>query len=160
MVALSFLIFTAYSIRLILFKLSLPPWSVQTEGKYVAYSLKVLGFLWSIPVLVSLFLFAYLTHPSKFERFTVTTKVLSIILAIGGFGITVLLTTRAPEISIFKKIAGTSMFWIMGIFAVFAFNKDKFENMKKEYKLTIFTIMTVVIIPLMWFVLFTLSRLI
>jgi hypothetical protein len=33
-----------------------------------------LGFLWSIPVIVSLFLFAYLTHPSKFERFTMTTK--------------------------------------------------------------------------------------
>ena len=158
MAALSFLTFAAYSIHLILLKLSLPPWSVQTEGKHVAYSLEVLGFLWSIPVLVSLFLFAYLTHPSKFERFTVTTKVLSTILAIGGFGITVLLITRAPDISIIKVIAGTSMFWIMGVFAVFAFNKDKFENMKKGYKLTIFSIMTVVIIALMWSVLFALVR--
>ena len=158
MAALSFLTFAAYSIHLILLKLSLPPWSVQTEGKHVAYSLEVLCFLWCLPVVVSLFLFAYLTHPSKFERFTVTTKVLSTILAIGGFGITVLLITRAPDISIIKVIAGTSMFWIMGVFAVFAFNKDKFENMKREYKLTIFTIMTVVIIALMWFVLFSLFR--
>ena len=156
MVALSFLIFTAFSIRLISLKLSLPPWSLQTEGKYVAYSLEELGFLMSIPVIVSLFLFAYLIHPSKFERFSIMTKVLSIILAFGGFGITVLLITRAPEIFIFNKIAGTSLFWIMGSFAVFAFNKDKFENMKKEYKLTIFAIMTVVIIAFMWFVLFTL----
>ena len=158
MAALSFLTFAAYSVRLILLKLSLPPWSVQTEGKHVAYSLEVLGFLWSIPVLVSLFLFAYLIYPSKFERFIVTTRVLSIILAVSGFGVTVLLITRAPEISIFKKIAGTSMFWIMGVFAVFAFNKDEFEDMKKEYKLTICTIMTVIIIALTWFVLFTLLR--
>ena len=161
MAALSFLTFAAYSIHLILLKLSLPPYSVQTEGKYVAYSLEVFGFLWSIPFLVSLFLFAYLTHPSKFERFSMMTKVLSIILAIGGFGITVLLITRAraQNIFIFKSIAGTSIFWIMGIFAVFAFNKDKFENMKNEYKLTIFIIMTVVIVLQLWFVLFDLSHL-
>jgi len=156
MVTLSFLIFAAFSIRLILLKLSIPPWSVQTEGKYVAYSLRVLSFLMSIPVLVSLFLFAYLTHPSKFERFSMTTKVLSIILAVGGFGITVILITRAPDIFIIKKIAGTSTFWIMGIMAVFAYNKDRLENMKKEYKLTIFTIMTVVIILQLWSVLFAL----
>ena len=156
--ALSFLTFAAYSIRLISLKLSLPPWSFQTEGKYVAYGLEELGFVVSIPVLVSLFLFAYLAYPSKFKRFTVTIKRLSIILAIGGFGATVLLITRAPDISIIKVIAGTSMFWIMGIFAVFAFNKDKFENMKGEYKLTIFAFMTVVIIALMWFVLFSILR--
>ena len=168
LVALSILIFTAYSIRLILVKLSLPPWSVQTEGKYVAYGLEVLGFVFSLPIVASLFLLAYLTHPSKFERFSMMTRTLSIILAIGGFGITVLFIASAIinnlppanyiPIFIFRSIAGTSPFWIMGILAVFSSYKDKIETMKRENKLTIFTIMTVVIMVNVWFVLFGILR--
>lgn len=168
LVALSFLIFTAYSIRLILFKFSLPPWSVQTEGKYVAYGLEVFGFVFSLPIVVSLFLLAYLTHPSKFERFSMMTRALSLILAVVGFGIPVLLITSAIinnlppanyiPIFMFRSIAGTSPFWIMGVSAVSSFDKDKIENMKMENKLTIFTIMTIVIMVTVWSVLFGILR--
>ena len=133
LVVLGILIFAVYSIDLILFKLSLPPYSVQTEGKYVAYSLKVLGFLFSLPVVISLFLLAYLINPSKFERFSTIIKMLSVLLAIGGFGVTALLITSAfinnfPPIDyipifVLLSIAGTSPFWIMGILAVFTFKK-------------------------------------
>lgn len=164
LVVLSILTFTAYSIHLIISKISLPPWSIQTEGKYVAYGLEVLGFIWSIPVVISLFLLAYLVHPSRFERFSMMAKVLSITLSIGGFGITVLLITSAIinnlplahyfPIFIFRSIAGTSMFWIMGILAVFAFKKNKYETMKKEYKLMILTLLGVIVITTMWFMMF------
>jgi len=164
LVVLGILIFAAYSIHLILFKLSLPPWSIQTEGKYVAYGLEVLGFLFSLPVVISLFLLAYLTHPSRFERFSTIVKTLSVLLAIGGFGVTALLIISAiinnfPPINyipifIFSSIVGTSPFWIMGILAIFTFKKDKFKNMRKEYKLTIFTILTVAIIITVWFMMF------
>lgn len=168
LVALGFLIFAAYSIHLILFKPLLPPWSVHKEGKYVAYKLELWGFLWSIPVIISLFLLAYLIHPSKFEKFSPIANALFIILAVGGFGATALLNTSAiinnfPPANyipflIFWSIAGTSSFWIMGILAVFVFKKDKFENMKKEYKLTIFTTLTVAIIVTIWFMMFTRAR--
>jgi len=142
---LGILIFAVYSIHLILFKLSLPPYSAATEGKYVAYGLEVWGFLWSIPVVVSLFLLACLIYPSKFEKSSTMANVLFMLLAIGGFGITVLLVTLAiinnfsPTdyllMFIFGLIVGTSPFWIMGVLALFAFKREKFEKMKNEHKL-------------------------
>ncbi len=151
LVVLGLLIFAAYSIHLILFKLSLPPSnSVLTEGKYVAYGLEVWGFLFLLPVVISLFLLAYLIYPSKFEKFSTIVKTLSVLLAIGGFGVTALYVVLAiinnfPPTDyllmfIFALIVGTSPFWIMGILAVFAFKKDKFEKMKKEYKLDLLQI--------------------
>jgi len=69
LIILGILIFAVYSIHLILFKLSLPPYSIQTEGKYVAFGLEILAYLFSLPVIISLFLLAYLIYPSKFERY-------------------------------------------------------------------------------------------
>ncbi|ODS42208.1 MAG: hypothetical protein MSIBF_02415 [Candidatus Altiarchaeales archaeon IMC4] len=144
LVVLGILIFVAYSIHLILFKLSLPPYSVQTEGKYVAYGLEVWGFLWSIPVVVSLFLLAYLIYPSKFERSSTMANVLFMLLAIGGFGITAVLVALAiinnfPSTDyilmfILGLIIMTSPFWIVGILALSAFKKERFEKMKREHK--------------------------
>ena len=133
LVVLGIVIFVTYFIHLILLKFSLPPWSFQTEGKYVAFSLEVWGFLWLIPVSISLFLLAYLIHPSKFERFSKMLKALFIIFAIGGFGLTALLMGSAiinsspaasyVPILILKSIAGLSPFWMMGILAICTFKK-------------------------------------
>jgi len=155
LVVLGILIFVAGLSWLILFKLSLPPWSIQTEGKYAAFSMAVFAFLWTIPHVISLFLMAYLIHPSKFERFSTISNALFVVLGIGGFVITALLTlaiiNNFPSMNyipriIFNSITVTSPFWVMGILAIFAFKKDKFENMKKEYKLMILAILLLVII--------------
>ena len=115
------------SIRLILTRLSLPPYSLQTEGKYVAYSLQVLTFLFTLPLVVSLFLAGYLVFPSMFRRFNIAIRVLSVLLAIGGFGITALLIGSAIVNNVFLILAaaGSSPFWIMAILAILAFKKSK-----------------------------------
>ena len=164
-IVLGIIIFFSYSVHLILFKLSLPPWSIQTEGKYVAYGLEVWGFLFFIPVIFSLFLLSYLIYPLKIKSFSTVIGAIFIILTIGGFGITALLITSAiinnfPPVNyipffIFSSIAGTSPFWIMGISAVFAFKKDKFENMKKEYKMAIVMILAVVTVVTVWLMIFS-----
>jgi len=133
LVVLGIVIFVTYFIHLVLLRPSLSPWSFQTEGKYVAFSLEVWGFVWSLPISISLFLLAYLIHPSKFERFSKMLKALFIIFAIGGFGITALLIGAAiinsspaasyVSILILKSIAGLSPFWMMGILATCTFKK-------------------------------------
>lgn len=142
LVVLGILIFMAFSIHLILFKLSLPPYSARTEGKYVAYGLEIWGFLWSIPVVVSLFLLAYLVYPSKFGKSSKLVNILFMLLTIGGFGITALLVALAiinnfpPADYILMFISNlivvTSPFWIMGVLALSAFKKEKFEKDKRE----------------------------
>jgi len=122
------------STELILTRLSLPPWSVQTEGKYVAYGLQVWAFLWTLPLVVSLLLAGYLVYPSMFRRFYAAIRVLSLLLAIGGFGVTALVMRAAvinylPLVSIpifmLTSIAGLSPFWIMALLAVLAFRQSR-----------------------------------
>jgi len=130
---LGILIFVAYSIHLILFKLSLPPYSIQTEGKYVAFGLEILAYLFSLPVIISLFLLAYLIYPSKFERYRLILKILFALFIICGFGVTTGLITMAfinnslpidhVPVFAFQLVAMTSPFWILGILSLFAFKK-------------------------------------
>jgi len=133
LIILGILIFAVYSIHLILFKLSLPPYSIQTEGKYVAFGLEILAYLFSLPVIISLFLLAYLIYPSKFERYRLILKILFTLFIICGFGVTTGLITMAfinssPSIDnipvfAFQLVAMTSPFWILGILSIFAFKK-------------------------------------
>ena len=126
-VILGVIILAFSSINLILTKLSLPSYSLQTEGKYVAYSLQVWAFLLTLPLVVSLFLVGYLVFPSMFRRFNIAIRALSVLLAIGGLGITALLIGSAIVNNVFLILAaaGASPFWIMAILAMLAFKKSK-----------------------------------
>jgi len=50
---------------------------------------------------------------------------------------------------------GTSPFWVMGILAILAFKKDRVGNMRKKYKLTIFTMLFVLLIISVWLMMFS-----
>ena len=116
------------SIKLISSKLSLPPHSFETEGKYVAYGLQVYTFLWTLPLVVSLFLAGHLVFPPMFRRFYILIRGLSALLAIGGFGATALLITSAfvnNKVFPILAAAGLSPFWIMAILATLVFRKSK-----------------------------------
>ena len=133
--ALGIIILTFSSSELILTKLSLPPWSIQTEGKYVAYSLQVYKFLFfTLPLVLSLLLLGYLVYPPMFRRFYAAIRALSLLLAIGGFGVTALVMYAAIinylplvniPIFILTSIAGSSPFWIMAVLAILVFKKSK-----------------------------------
>ncbi len=168
--ALAVVLFAVASIHLIQFKLSLPStWTPENEGRFVAYGLEWWGFYFAIPIAISLLLLAYLVHPSKFEKFSKLTKIISIILAISGFGVTIGLVAMTiinnlqepnfwPEFlsirNIFQMILMTSTLWIMGILSLFTFKKDRFENIKKGYKVTVFTILTAITITPALYVLY------
>jgi len=101
--------------------------------------------LFILPVVISLLIGAYLIYPSKFEKFSEVAKIIFSLLVIGGFVIAVTLITisiinnfRNPNFTasyVFQSILVTFPFWMMGIFALLAFKKDKFEEMKNSYKL-------------------------
>jgi len=117
-----------FSIELVLTKLSLPPYSTESEGKYVAHNLRVYTFLFFIvPLSVSSLLIGYLVFPAMFRRFCIAIKVLSALLAVGGFGITALITGSAigNKVSPILAVAGLSPFWITAILATLVFRKSK-----------------------------------
>jgi len=125
-ITLGVITLTFFSIDLIITKLSLPPYSPESEGKYVAYSLRVYTFLsFILPLGVSLFLAGYLVFPTMFQRFHLVIKVLSALLAIGCFGITALITGAAivNKISPILAVAGLSPLWITAILATLAFKR-------------------------------------
>jgi len=143
---LAVVLFATASIDLIKMRLSLPStYTMQNEGRFVAWGLEVWLYLFTLPVVISLLLGAYLVYPSKFEKFSKVAKALFSLLAIGGFGIAVTLITmsiinnfRGPNLTasyVFQSIPGTFPFWMMGIFSLLAFKKDKFQEMKNSYKL-------------------------
>jgi hypothetical protein len=127
-IVLAFIILALSSVRLISTKLSLPSYSFETEGKYVAYGMQVWAFLWTLPLVVSLFLAGYLAFPPTFRRFHIAIRGLSALLAIGGFGITALLISLAfvnNKVFPLLAAAGLSPFWIMAILATLAFKKSR-----------------------------------
>ena len=127
LIVLGSLMLVYYSVRLILAKISLPPYSLQTEGKYVAYSLQVLTFLWMLPWIASIFLVAILIFPSMFRRFRNAVTILSVFLSVVGFGVTALLTVSAilNNAPLTLVPAGLSPFWVMAILAIFTYKKSK-----------------------------------
>ncbi|MEF3245385.1 MAG: hypothetical protein K6343_05335 [Caldisericaceae bacterium] len=155
---LAIVTFAVSSIRLIQSKVSLPSiWTPENEGRFVAYGLEQWAFLFAIPIVISLLLIAYLIYPSKSEKLSKTAKILCLILAVVGFGVTILLTTSAilnnppfPQNILYglATLLWTSPFWIMGILSIFVFKKDRFENIgKKSYKVGV-AILTA--ITLLW----------
>ena len=133
-IVLGVIVLAFSSTELILTRLSLPPWSVQTEGKYVAYGLQVYKFFFALPLVLSLLLAGFLAYPSMFRRFYAAIRVLSLLLAVAGFGVTALVMRPAvinylPLISIpifiLTSIAGLSPLWIMAFLAVLAFRKSR-----------------------------------
>lgn len=127
-IILGLIILAFSSIQLISTRLSLPPYSFETEGKYVAYGLQVYTFLWTLPLVVSLFLAGYLVFPPMFRRFHIVMRGLSALLAIGGFGVTALLISSAfvnNKVFPILAAAGLSPFWIMAILATLVFRKSK-----------------------------------
>jgi len=102
-------------------------------------------YLFTLPIVISLLLGAYLIYPSKFEKISKVAKIIFSLLAITGFGIAATLITmsiinnfHSPYFTasvVFYSILMTFPFWMMGIFALLAFKKDKFEEMKNSYKL-------------------------
>jgi len=159
------LLFAVASIDLIKEWLSLPStYTMQNEGKFVAFGLEVWMYLFILPIVISLLLGAYLIHPSKFEKISKVAKIIFSLLAIGGFGITVTLITmsiinnfHSPYFTasfVFYSILRTFPFWMMGIFALLAFKKDKFEEMKNGYKLGVVLALTAITIFLALYVLF------
>ena len=115
------------SVSILMTRLSLPPYSLQTEGKYVAYSLQLWTFLFTLPIIVSLFLIAYLVFPSMFRRFYIAVRVVSALLAVGGIGVTALLIGSAVvnNVSPLLAAAGASPFWIMTLLAILALKKSE-----------------------------------
>ena len=103
------------------------PYSFQTEGKYVAYGLQVYVFLFlTLPLVVSLFLAGYLVFPSMFGRFYAAIRVLSALLAIGGFGVAALIIGLSIVNNVFPifAVGGTSPFWIIAILPTLVFTKS------------------------------------
>jgi len=130
MVTLAIALFAKVSIHLYYEKLSLPSvWTPENEGRFVAYGLELWAFFFIIPIVISLFLLAYLIYPSRFERFSIIIKTLFMLLAIGGFGVTILLSFSAAFyngiLSLPFVFLGTWPFWLMGIFAILSFKKIK-----------------------------------
>jgi len=69
------LLFATASIDLIKEWLSLPStYTMQNEGKFVAFGLEVWMYLFILPIVISLLLGAYLIHPSKFEKISKVAK--------------------------------------------------------------------------------------
>jgi hypothetical protein len=139
-------LFVVASVDLIKEWLSLPStYTMQNEGKFVAWGLEVWMYVFTLPIVISLLLGAYLVYPSKFEKISKVAKIIFSLLAIGGFGIAVTLITMSiinnfhrPYFTVsyvFGSILVTFPFWMMGIFSLLAFKKDKFEEMKNGYKL-------------------------
>jgi len=130
LIALCSLMLAYCSVRLVLAKISLPPYSPQTEGKYVAYSLQVWTFLWTFPWIASIFLVAILISPSMFRRFQNAVMILSVFLTVVGLGITALLAVSAiiNGAPLMWVPAGLSPFWIMAILAILAYKRVKKAN--------------------------------
>ena len=90
------LLFAVASIDLIKMRLSLPStYTMQNEGKFVAWGLEVWLYLFTLPIVISLLLGAYLIYPSKFEKISKVAKIIFSLLAIVGFGIAVTLITMS-----------------------------------------------------------------
>ena len=131
LILLGSLMLIFFSVKLILTKISLPPYSLQTEGKYVAYSLQVWMFLWTLPWIASTFLASYLIFPSMFRRLQNVVVVVSVFLTIAGFGVTALLTCSAiiNNAPLLLVPVGLSPLWITVILALLVYKKSK---VKKE----------------------------
>lgn len=136
LIALGIIILVFSSTTLILTELSLPPWSIETEGKYVAYGLQVTRFLFfTLPLAVCLLLTGYLVYPSMFRGFYAAIRALSLLLAIGSFGVTAIMMYAAiinylPAINdipifILTSIAGLSPLWVTAVLATLVFKKSK-----------------------------------
>jgi len=162
---LAVLLFVVASIDLIKEWLSLPStYTMQNEGKFVAFGLEVWMYVFTLPIVISLLLGAYLIYPSKFEKISKVAKIIFSLLAIGGFGIAATLITmsiinnfHSPYFTasfVFYSILGTFPFWMMGIFALLAFKKDKLEEMKNGYKLGVVLALTAITIFLALYMLF------
>jgi hypothetical protein len=156
LLTLAVLLFAASSIDLIKMRLSLPStYTMQNEGKFVAFGLEKLLYLFTLPVVISLLIGAYLIYPSKFEKFSKVAKIIFSLLAIVGFGIAITLITmsiinnfREPNLTasyVFQSILMTFPFWMMGIFSLLAFKKDKFEETKNSYKLGVVLALTAIV---------------
>jgi len=127
----------------------------MSEGKFVAFGLEVWLYLFTLPIVISLLLGAYLIYPSKFGKLSKVAKIIFSLLAIVGFGIAVTLITmsiinnfREPNLTasyVFGSILVTFPFWMMGIFSLLAFKKDKFEEKKNSYKLGVVLALTAIV---------------
>ena len=155
--AVAVVLFAVASIDLIKMRLSLPStYTMQNEGKFVAFGLEVWMYVFTLPIVISLLLGAYLIYPSKFEKISKESKIIFSLLAIVGFGIAATLITmsiinnfHSPYFTasyVFWSILMTFPFWIMGIFALLAFKKDKFEEIKNGYKLGVALALTAITI--------------
>ena len=151
------LLFAVASIDLIKMRLSLPStYTMQNEGKFVAFGLTVWMYVFILPVVISLLIGAYLIYPSKFEKISKVAKIIFSLLAIAGFCTTATLITmsiinnfRSPYFTasyVFQSILMTFPFWMMGIFALLALKKDKFEEMKNGYKLGAVLVLTAIVV--------------
>jgi len=113
------------------------------------------------PIVISLLIGAYLIYPSKFGKVSKVAKKLSVFLVISGFGIAATLVPMSiinslyfPASYVFESILVTFPFLMMGIFALLAFKKDKFEEMKNGYKLGVVLALTAVTILSALYILF------
>ncbi len=130
---LSIVLFAVFSILLTRFRVYLPSTKTPAnEGRFVAYGLEQWAFLFTIPIVISLLLVAYLIYPSESKKFSKTVKILSLIFAIAGFGVTIFLTISAilnnppfPQNILYglTTLLGTSPFWVMGILSIFVCKK-------------------------------------
>jgi len=154
---LATLLFTINIIDIIIEKISLPSiWTIENEGKFIAFGLRIWAFVFFIiPIIISLVFAAYIIHPSRFERYSIMARLLSLIFSVIGFSSTVILISMAI-INMFEYLLSSSLipqlflmtspFWTMGIFSLFAFKKDKFEKLKNYYKIIIFMALIIVVI--------------
>ncbi len=156
---LAITLFTINSIDIIKERISLPSvLTIENEGKFIAFSLKLWAFyLFIIPIIISLIFAAFIIHPSKFEKYSIIVKILSLVFTIIGFSSTIIIISMAI-INIFEQLhliplgiisqifLMTSPFWMLGIFSLFAFKKDKFEKLKNYYKIIIFIVLIIVVI--------------
>jgi hypothetical protein len=108
--------------------LLLPPYSPETEGKYIAFSLLLWSTLYMLPLGISLILIGYLISPLFLQRYRDLIWGISFLLMLGGFSATLLLIILVlarglPVIFVILAFAASTPFWIMAILASIIFSR-------------------------------------
>ncbi|WP_148290425.1 hypothetical protein [Thermococcus litoralis] len=131
---------------LLYLRLSLPPWSFETEGKYVAFGLTIVIASLFLSVPISFFLLAYLTHPQELNRFSELKTPILIGLGIGAFVVSLLMI-------ICRDFFNTLSFLSVAFLSILSTKKDKIQK-KSNFLLIVWVFLIICIVEVAYFLYF------
>ena len=88
-------IFAAFTARIFISWITLPPFSIEVEGQYVGFSLLLLMYAYALPVTCSLCLAGYLIYPPMFHQFRTPINLLAGFFTVVGIAALVILPMYA-----------------------------------------------------------------